>query len=279
MKRQEQSERAGKFLALHGGPRALVLCNAWDAASARLVEAAGFPAVATTSAGIANALGYPDGQRVPLEEMLWMVERIARTVSVPVSADFEAGYAARPEEVAANCQRVLEAGAVGINLEDGTGDPKQPLVESALHEEKIRAIREMGAAAGVHIVINARTDVYLDAVGEPETRFEHTVTRLNAYRQAGADSLFAPGVTDRETIARLVKGVGGPLNILAVAASPSIGDLERAGVARVSLGSGPMRATMGLLQRMLTELKEHGTYATMVQHAISYADANRMFVK
>ena len=279
MTKQEQSERAEKFLALHRGPHALVLCNAWDVASARMVEAAGFPAVATTSAGIANALGYPDGQRVPLDEMLWMVSHIEHAVSVPVSADFEAGYSEKPEAVAANCKRVLEAGAVGINLEDGTGDPKQPLVETTLHEEKIRAIREMSAAAGVHLVINARTDVYLDAVGEPESRFEHTVTRLNAYHKAGADSLFAPGVTDRETIARLVKAVAGPLNILAVAAAPSIGDLERVGVARVSLGSGPMRATMGLLQRMLAELKEHGTCAAMVQHAISYADANRLFVK
>ncbi len=279
MTRQEQRELAERFQALHHGPRALVLCNAWDAASARMVEAAGFPAVATTSAGLANSVGYPDGQQIPLEDLLWMVERITRVVRVPVSADFESGFARQPEAAAANCVRLLETGAVGINLEDGVPDPSAPLIEVALQAEKIQAIRERCDAAGVHLVINARTDVYLDAVGAPESRFDHTVARLNAYRKAGADSLFAPGVTDLETIARLAKAVNGPLNILVLANSPSIGELEHAGVGRVSLGSSPMRATMGLMQRMLDELKEHGTYSNMATHVIPYMNANKLFVR
>jgi 2-methylisocitrate lyase-like PEP mutase family enzyme len=277
MTKTQQKGLAQKFRELHSGPRALVLCNAWDAASARVVEAAGFPAVATTSAGIANALGYPDGQKLPLGDLLWIVERITKIVRVPVSTDFEAGYASRPAQVAENCRRLLDTGAVGINLEDGSDRPEHPLTETSRHVDKIRAIREMSVGAGVPLVINARTDVYLRAVGAPESRFENTVTRLNAYRQAGADSLFAPGVMDLETIARLVKAVTGPLNILAVTGSPSIGELERVGVARVSLGSGPMRATVGLLQQMLGELKDKGTYAAMSEFARPYDETNRLF--
>lgn len=254
---------------LHQGPRILVLPNAWDVASARIFEVAGFPAIATTSAGVANSLGYPDVERIPRNEMLWMVKRIAQSVSVPVTADVEAGYG----DPVGTARAVLDAGAVGMNLEDSFLDGS--LADLAA---QVRLIEQVRAASG-ELVINARTDVYLFAVGDEGTRFDRTVERLNAYRKAGADSLFAPGVRDPETIGRLAKAVNGPLNILATPGVPNMAELERLGVRRVSVGSGPMRAAMGLTQRIAKELKEHGTFASMTEGVMPYLDANKLFMK
>jgi 2-methylisocitrate lyase-like PEP mutase family enzyme len=253
---------------LHQGPPILVLANAWDAASARIFEEAGFPAIATTSAGVANSLGYPDVERIPRNEMLWMVKRIAQAVSVPVTADVEAGYG----DPVGTARAVLEAGAVGMNLEDSSLDGSLADLTA-----QVRLIEQVRAASD--IVINARTDVYLFAVGDEATRFDRTVERLNAYRKAGADSLFAPGVRDPETIGRLAKAVNGPLNILATAGVPNMQKLERLGVRRVTVGSGAMRAAMGLTQRIAKELKEHGTFAAMIEGAMSYKEANELFMK
>jgi 2-methylisocitrate lyase-like PEP mutase family enzyme len=273
----EQVQRARTFLSLHQGPKTLVLPNAWDVASARIFEEAGFPAIATTSAGIAFALGYPDGESLPLGELLDVVARMSRALAVPLSVDFESGYGDRPEDVARNTTRLLEAGAVGLNLEDAAKTGERALVDPSLLKDKIRATRAAAQELGVPLVINARTDVYLAAIGAPESRLERAVSRLNAYREAGADSLFAPGVSDRETISELVRLVKGPLNVLAVAGTPPISELEKLGVRRVTVGSGPMRATLGLLQRIARELRDDGTYASFLGGAVSYVDANRFF--
>jgi 2-methylisocitrate lyase-like PEP mutase family enzyme len=254
-----------------------VLPNAWDVASARVFEEAGFPAVATTSAGVAFALGYPDGERISLEELLGVVGRISRALEVPLSVDFEAGFGARPEAAARSVRRLLEAGAVGLNLEDSRKGEQGGLEEPSLQAEKIRAVREVGESFGVPLVINARTDVFLASVGEPESRLDHTVRRVNAYREAGADCLFVPGVSDRETIAELVRRVDGPLNVLAVAGAPRISELEELGVRRVTVGSGAMRATLGLVRRIAAELKDAGTYSRFLDGALSYAEANHLF--
>ncbi|HEX4595859.1 MAG TPA: isocitrate lyase/phosphoenolpyruvate mutase family protein [Bryobacteraceae bacterium] len=253
---------------LHQGPRILVLPNAWDVASARIFEAAGFPAIATSSAGVANALGYPDGEKIPRDEMIWMVKRVARAVSVPVTADMEAGYG----DPVGTALAVMDAGAVGMNFEDSSIDGSLANLAT-----QVRSIEQIRAASD--IVINARTDVYLFGVGDEATRFDRTVERLNAYHKAGADSLFVPGVRDVETIGRLAKAVTGPLNVLATAGAPSIAELERLGVRRVSVGSGPMRASMGLTQRIAKELKDHGTFASMTDGAMSYKAANELFMK
>ena len=273
----DQKERAQQFLELHRGPQILILPNVWDAASARVVEAEGFPALATSSAGLANTLGYRDGERIPLDDLLWMVRRITRVVQAPVSVDFESGFAETPEHAAANCRRLLDAGVVGINLEDGTRDPAKPLTDAELQVEKIRAIRATAAAAGISFVINARTDIFLRAVGPEETRFDRAVERLLQYRQAGADCLFIPGVTELPAITRFVAALHAPVNILATAGAPSILQLKQAGVARVSFGSGPMRATMGLLQRIAREAHQSGEFGAMLEHAIPYRDANALF--
>jgi 2-methylisocitrate lyase-like PEP mutase family enzyme len=268
-------QKAKALLALHHNGKVLLLPNVWDVASARTIEDAGFPAIATTSAGIAFSLGYPDGQKISRLEMLARVARIARAVTVPVTADVEAGYGYRPEDAAETAREVIEAGAVGMNFEDGTDDPQHPLIDLPLQLQRINAVREAAATSGVPIVLNARTDVYLAEVGPPDSRYDHALQRLRAFRDAGADCVFAPGIRDPETIARLVKDVQGPLNILAGPGSPSIGELEKLGVARVSLGSAPMRATLGLLGRLAGELKTSGTYLAL-EGAPAHSDVNQM---
>ena len=270
-----QRDKAVLFCSLHQGPPILVLPNVWDVASARIVEQAGFPAIATSSAGVAFALGYPDGERISRDEMTSVVARIAAHVAVPVTADMEAGYGRGPEDAAATVCAVIAAGAVGMNFEDSPGEDGEPLLPEALQVERVRAAREAADATGVPFVLNARTDVFLEQVGEPAGRLAHAVRRLNAYRSAGADCLFAPGVSDAATIALLVKEVRGPLNVLAVAASPPIRELERLGVARVSLGSGPMRAGLTVLRRIAEELRTAGTYGALAG-AIPHADLNRL---
>ena len=268
-------DQAEQLRALHRTPPILVLPNAWDAASARLIEAEGFRAIATTSAGVAAALGYPDGGIVPSNEMIEAVARIARSVKVPVTADIEHAYAATPNAVADVVLRVIAAGAVGINLEDCVPGATE-LEPLALQIDKIKSIIKASTTAGVRVVINARTDGFLRGFGDPETRLGVAIERGKAFLEAGADCVFVPGVRDAATIGALVKGIGGPINVLAVEGSPSINELEALGVARVSLGSGPMRATLGLLRDIVRELKAAGTYATFTRNAMSFNDVNEL---
>jgi 2-methylisocitrate lyase-like PEP mutase family enzyme len=275
MDTKPQKRKAQDLLALHRGGDMLVLPNVWDVASARIVEEAGYGAVATTSAGIAFSLGYPDGQKIPRQEMFAAIARIARAVKVPVTADVESGYGSGPDAAKSTALAVIEAGAVGINLEDGPGESGSPLADLAAQVEKIRAVRAGAASAGVPIVLNARTDVYLLQVGDPSSRYDETVRRLSAYRDAGADCVFAPGLRDSSTIKRLAADVKCPLNILAGPGSPSIEELRALGVARVSLGSGPMRAAMGTLRRIAHEVKSSGTYESL-NDAPTHAEMNQL---
>jgi 2-methylisocitrate lyase-like PEP mutase family enzyme len=268
-----QAAKANLFRELHRGPKILVLPNAWDVASARILENAGVAAIATTSAGVAFTLGYPDGQKISREEMLEVVARIAAKVKIPLTADVEAGYGNRPEDAVLTAKAVIEAGAVGLNLEDRTDDRR--LVDLSLQLEKIAAVRETSRMIGVPLVLNARTDVYLLEVGKPESRFAETLKRLIAFREAGADCLFAPGIRDLEVISRLVRELQHPVNILAGPGSPSIPELQSASVARVSLGSSTMRATLGLVQRMAQELQTTGTYNAL-EGAPSHAEVNNL---
>ena len=268
--KKDLREKAEALRALHRAGRPLVLVNVWDSATARIVEKAGAPAIATTSAGIAFAAGYPDGQKISRERMLEAVARIVASVAVPVTADVEAGYGDSPEDVHRTVEGVLEAGAVGMNLEDGTGRPDRPLADLAVQVEKIRAAVEAGRRQSVPVVVNARTDVYLDRVGPEEGRLAETLRRGVAYRDAGADCVFVPGVTDPALIGELVRRLACPVNVLAGAGSPPVSELARLGVARVSLGSGPMRAAVTLVQRLAEEALTRGTYsalADLIPHA------------
>jgi len=194
MPNSERAQKAEAFRKMHLEGDILLLPNVWDVASARIIESAGLPAIATSSAGIAFAQGFPDGQKIPPERMLTVIADIARAVNVPVTADVEAGYGSKPEDAARTARGVIEAGAVGMNFEDATGDPARPLFELQEQVERIHAIREQGKSLGVPLVINARTDVYLLQIGEATTRYGEALRRLSAYRDARADCLFVPGL-------------------------------------------------------------------------------------
>src|SRR5215470_17521212 len=255
-----RSDRVAHFRRLHE-ERPLVLPNAWDAGSARMIEVAGASAVATTSAGVSWAHGRRDGQTLRREEMIQAVRTIAAAVSLPVTADVEGGYGSgSPRDVAETVRAVIGAGAVGVNLEDSPGTDRQALMTPEAHAERIRAARDAARAAGGDLVINARTDVYLFQVGEPETRFDAAVRRARIYRAAGADCVFVPGVVDAGTLAALVRAVDGPLNVMAMPGAPSTSHLGELGVARVSVGPTIAQAAFTATRRAVRELLERGTY-------------------
>src|SRR4029077_19204014 len=272
-----QRAKAEAFRAMHDRSKILVLPNAWDPMSARGIEETGARAIATTSAGVAFSVGYPDGEAMPRDEMIAAIARIARVVTVPVSADIESGFAHDAREVAETVRRVIDAGAVGINLEDAIhgGPPTLYALETAI--DRIRAAREAASSAGVPIVINARTDVYLLSIGEPDTRFDHAVRRANAYRKAGADCLFVPRIGRPADIERIVTALEGPLNLLAFPGIPTVAELERLGVARLSVGTWPTLAAMSTARKIAGELLDAGTYESMFDGAgMSYPEANRL---
>ncbi len=274
MRQTNQREQAEAFRRLHRAGGILVLPNAWDVITARVIESAGFAAIATSSAGVAWALGYADGERISRGEMLAVVRRIASSVRVPVTADMEAGYGTTPEAATETARGVIAAGAVGLNLEDGTNDGR--LVDIALQQDRIRAMREAGTAAGVPIVINARTDAFEVKEWSPTDRLTAAVRRANAYRAAGADCLFVPHVSDAATIGRLAREIEGPLNVIAGPPAPTIPELERLGVKRASLGPRVVQAALGLVRRAATELRERGTYDSMADLLIPFTDLQRL---
>jgi 2-methylisocitrate lyase-like PEP mutase family enzyme len=271
-------KKTSLFRQLHHGPSILVLPNAWDVASAKIFSAQGFPAIATTSAGLANCLGYADKENIPLDEMLFMIKRIVNAVDLPVTADFEAGYTNDPEELSRTVAAIIGLGVVGINLEDSSASDE--LIDVDLQTEKIRAVRSAAASLGVELFINARVDTYLRGAGKPEEteeRFRDTLNRAHAYNTAGADCIFIPGVADERVIGSFIKNIPGPINILATANTPPTRVLEKLGVARVSTGSGPARACATLARRIGRELRDQGTYSSFTQDAMTYKEMNSLF--
>jgi len=275
-----QKQKADDFLALHHAPTILILPNAWDVASGKIFELEGFKAIGTTSAGISSTLGYADGQHMSLAENMEVVQRIVNHTTLPVSADIESGYATSIEGVVKAAQAALNIGAVGLNLEDSTGDPTTPFFDKTLQQDKIRAIREMSIAQGIHLVINARTDVIMLQDESPQN-LRDAIDRGNAYREAGADCIFVPDVgnLDKKTIPILVKEIDAPINIIAGATTPSIPELREMGVARVSVGPRPMRAVLSLLRKIAKELMTTGTYKLMSESSVTYSDVNQWFTR
>lgn len=266
--------KANHFYKLHQGADILVLPNAWDSVSARLFEQAGFPAIATTSAGIALAQGYSEPENISRDAMLQAIKSIVQAVTVPVTVDMEAGYASDPQGVAETVKMVIDVGAVGINLEDIIDNN---LLAVDTQVERLHAARHASTELNAPFVINARTDIYLFDIGEPHEQFEQVVMRANQYFEAGADCVFIPGVGDPEIIAELVREIHGPINILANANVPAIRTLQQLGVKRVSTGSGPMRASLSLIRRIAGELMTSGTYEQFTVDTMSYAEANQLF--
>ncbi|MCG8406851.1 MAG: isocitrate lyase/phosphoenolpyruvate mutase family protein [Phycisphaerales bacterium] len=277
-------QKAMRFRQLHHDSKILIIPNAWDVASARVFAMSGFPAVGTTSMGVSAALGLAEPQVISFEEMAGVVSRIVGALDVPVTADMEAGYGSTTDEIVSCMERVIDIGAVGINIEDGTDFPTGSLIDPALMSERIAAIRQRCDELEKPLVINARIDVYINAVGEPQSRLDQTLHRASQYVEAGADCIFVPGGLEEETIANLVKEIPAAVNVVAnpaisVPVVPPISVLQDLGVARVSVGSGIMRATLGLIRRITDELLQSGTYDTMREHLTpSAADAYEMAI-
>jgi len=229
------------FRTLHAGPELLILPNAWDAGSARLIESAGAKAIATSSAAVAWARGYPDGQLLPFDSLLSTLAEIVRIVRVPVSADIESGYAASAAEIGEKIARVVGAGVVGVNIEDGTNPPE--LLCAKIERAKTTAARE-----GVDLWINARIDVYIRKLADGSAAFDECVRRAALYRAAGADSIFVPALVDGDAIARMVPQVGLPFNALAWPGLPDASALRKIGVRRLSAGGGVAKASYGRTQ-------------------------------
>lgn len=271
-----QREKAEAFLRMHDRRHILVLPNAWDGASARIFAAAGFRAVATTSAGVSYTAGYPDGQMIPRDEMLTIVGWIAESVDVPVTADMESGFGRDANEVAETVRMVIDAGAVGINLEDTIHGAERQLYDLPDAVERIRAARAAAIDLDVPLVINARTDVFLLGIGDKAGRFDHAVRRLQAYREAGADCLYPMGMFDADTTARLAAAIDAPINIMGSPGTPPAGELERLGVARVSTASGPARVAMTAVKRLAADLARNGSFDIFGGDTIGHQEANAL---
>jgi 2-methylisocitrate lyase-like PEP mutase family enzyme len=313
------AQKASRLLELHHGSQPLVLINAWDAASAAMVEHCGLPAIATSSAAMANALGFPDGQYLPWAQMLEAVARVCRAVKVPVTADIESGFAASVTALETSIAQIIQAGVVGVNLEDlmpsqsenvRHGNPLFPLPEQIA---RIQAARRAAQAAGIHLVINARTDAYWQAGVDPAEAMRNTLERGKAYLQAGADCIFIPGLRNPDHIKTVIDHLStglragdlppadlrtndlrsvhqdavhhdavhrvAPVNILAGPGVPSIPELAKLGVKRVSYGSGPHRAAMGLLRRIASEAHISGAYQSLIEGAVPYEEINGLMVR
>lgn len=271
-------QKAEAFKAMHAGATPLVLLNAWDAASAAAFARAGAPALGTTSAGVAWSAGYPDGQRMPFADLVRTVSNICRVVSVPVSVDMERGFGADSAGVGRNVVALMDAGAVGINIEDGIDPATNALRPARIAVESIAAIRAAASARGVPLFINARTDVYFLPEQEPGRRLEEAAARLASYAGAGADGAFAPGLTDPREIAALVARIGLPLNVYAgYAGVPRVPELAAAGARRISVGCGPLQGLLGQAEAMAREILERGSYDAMLRGALAATAVNALF--
>ena len=278
MNQSEQANKAELFRAMHSGPRLLLLPNAWDAITARIVIGAGFSSVATTSGGVAWALGYADGEAAPWDEVVAATARIVRAVAAPVTADIETGYGETPEAVGRSIGDIIAAGAIGVNLEDGlkTGGPPIRSIDAAA--ARIRAAREAARAAGVPIVINARTDLYIKNIGDEASRFDEAVVRGRAYLAAGADCFYPISLRDPATIGRLVAAINAPININVRAGSPSVAELEALGVARASTATAIPLMAMGLVRQLAEQLRATHRFDAL-NPAMTHPEAQQLLAR
>ncbi len=285
MERSTQIERARAFQLMHKGPGLLLLPNAWDVVSAKLYEVEGFRALGTTSAGIASALGFPDGERMALDDNLAVCRRIIERVAIPVSVDIEAGYNGCLDGLSETISQVIASGAVGVNIEDSAkprcgGPGSAALLDPSAQSDRIAAVREAADRAGVPLVINTRTDVLLQHGEASADRLWEVIERGNTYCRAGADCVFVPdmGILGESEIAVLADGIKAPLNLIAGEKTPSMQRLEALGVARLSFGPRPMRAALGLLRDMAREWLTTGMYNRMTSSdSLSYDEVNAWF--
>lgn len=270
----EQAARATRLRALHDRSRVLVLPNAWDAGSVRLLAELGFPAIATTSGGVAWALGHGDGEQAPLGEVLAALQRMARVTTLPLTADMEAGYGDSPQAVGECMRRVLETGVVGVNLEDGIRH--ETLRDVRDGAARIAAARAAATAAGVPAFINARVDVWMIGRGAPAQQvFDDGLARARAYLDAGADGIFPIGLSDPAVIARLCSEIDAPVNVMGHAGMPPLAELARLGVARVSTATQLASVALAAARRAALRLREEGDWSAL-QADFGYPDMQRL---
>jgi len=273
-----QKEKADLFLKYHQDNEMLVLLNSWDIASSKIIEASGYKAIATTSMGMAASLGYPDCQIIQVSEVIEIITGIAKNVLAPITVDFEAGYGNNLTEIIDSVTQIIATGIVGINIEDSL-ELNPNLIDEMEFCERISAIRELSDSLGFHLVINARTDSFYTSIGTPKEKLSEAIKRGNKYREAGADCIFVQPVSERETIATLVKEINAPINILSNPGigmgilPPSVSELQDLGVARLSLGSGLMKATLAIIKKVADELSEKGTYNSLLDTLTPLPDA------
>jgi 2-methylisocitrate lyase-like PEP mutase family enzyme len=259
-----QKEKAELFMKYHHDKEILILCNSWDVGSSKLIEACGYKAIATTSMGIAASMGYPDCQIIQLSEMIEVITGIVNGVQVPVTVDIESGYGNNINEIIESIKKIIATGIVGINIEDSI-DLNPILIDELEFCERISAIRALSDSMGFHLVINARTDSFYTSLSSPREKLLESIKRGNKYREAGADCIFVQPVGEKETISTLVKEINGPINILSnptigVGSPLSVSELQDLGVARLSIGSSLMKATLALIKKVADELSQKGTY-------------------
>jgi len=272
-----QAAKAEEFRRLHDRRRVLILPNAWDVPSARVFEDEGFPAVATSSAGMMVSLGYADGEDIPTSEFIAAVKRVAGVLSVPLSADVVGGFGDSPEGVARSVGAVVKAGAVGINIEDFVHSTKKLLpVEKQV--SKLRRLVELRKPLKVPYVINARTDALRFGAGDDDAKLSEAIRRAEAYRDVGADCVYPMGLTDAKSISKFVTALDFPINVMVRRGLPPVSELRRLGVARVSFGPSASYAAMGLLKRASKEVLEKGTYDSLVEGAIGFDELNALAV-
>ncbi len=272
-----QKEKAERFLKFHQDKEILVLLNSWDAGSSKLIEACGYKAIATTSMGIAASLGYPDVQVIQLSEMIAVVKGIVNAVEVPVTVDIEAGYGNKTNEIIDSVKKFIATGIAGINIEDSI-DLNPVLIDEMEFCERLSAIRALSDSLGFHLVINARTDSFYTSTGSQKEKLSESIKRGNKYLEAGADCIFIQPVWDKETISKLVKEINGPINILSnrridAGLPPSVRELQDLGVARLSLGSSLMKATLAFIKKVAGELSEKGTYTILSDMLTPFPEA------
>lgn len=276
---KKQLYLANRFQEMHRHDKMFILPNAWDVGSAVIYEKLNFPAVGTTSAGFAYSLGYSDGEKIDFEHIVQTVNKITQRISIPVSVDIELGYADTIDEVVENVTKIIEAGAVGINIEDGYTKPTPHLESLDLQIEKIHAISTLREKLGIPFVINARTCVYFIKAGKGEERLSIAIKRGKAYHKSGADCIFIPGALEECDLLKLIENIPSPINILATPKTNNLEDLKRMGVRRLSLGSAPVRSAYSNLIETTKQIMDDNKISKLLDHDFSYEIANKLFAR
>jgi 2-methylisocitrate lyase-like PEP mutase family enzyme len=265
----QRRAKADRFRELHHGGEMLILPNIWDPLGARLLESLGYPAIATASASVAFTNGYDDGEQIPINDSLTRIAEITRIVKVPVSADFESGYAEDEDQLKRNIELLLQTGVVGLNIEDFNRKAGS-LYPRDVQSRRIRVIRTVAESAGIPLFINARTDVYLRGnLYREDQRLEETISRGKAYLDAGGDCVFPPAMKDKQELSKLVQALRAPVNVIAMPGIPDFNTMKDIGIARLSLGPGYLKIAVKAMKDLALKLKGHDGLTDVLENDVT----------